>query len=804
MSSPKPDASLPETAARFGAGQSPFRVEDERLLTGRGEFLGDKTFPRQLEMVVVRSPHAYAELAAIDLTRARGMPGVAGIFTAKDLARDGLGAIGFAAIMGDPDGRRFAAPPRFALARECVRYVGDPIAIVVAERLDQAKDAAEAVEIMFAPRPAVTNLREATRRGAPSLWPEAAGNVAGVFEIGDADAVNAAMATAPHAVRLSLVNNRIVPNPMEPRVAVAVYDNESDQLTLHACCQAPHLMRRVLASEVLHLPEDRLRILVSDMGGGFGARIAPYPEEALVLYAARKLARPVRWQAERSELFLAEYHGRDHESDCALALDADGRILALGVDVLANMGAYLSYFGPAIATHTGNRVATGVYQVPALHIRVRCILTTTVPTGPYRGAGRPEAIYRLERLLDVAAAEIGIDPVELRRRNLVPRSAMPYRTAASATYDSGDFRKVLDSAVRIADWAGFPKRRAAARQRGRLLGRGLACHIDTTSGLEPSETVTVEADAEGAITLFSGTQAMGQGLATVYAQMAAARLGVALGAIKLLQGDTERVASGVGSYGSRSLVIGGEAVARGVERLIEQGRRLAAQQLEAAEPDIEFAGGRFFIVGTDRCVSISELARSTESGRLVAADTATAPFCFPNGCCIAEVEIEMETGATELVRLVAVDDVGTVVNPMIVHGQIHGGSAQGVGQALLELCHYDPGSGQLITGSLLDYCLPRADDLPLFQCFTDLSTPATTNMLGAKGAGECGVVGTPPAIVAAVVNALREYGVRHLDMPIRSETIWRVIAAGLKPSGTHPSPQDTAKSLVQRVRPCDE
>jgi len=783
MTWPKPDASAQKAAARFGAGLSPFRVEDARLLTGRGQFLGDRTFPGQLEMVVVRSPHAHAELGAIDVARARGMPGVAGVFTAEDLTRDGLGAMSSAAIIGSTDGRHLAAPPRYALARERARYVGDPVAIVVAERIDQAKDAAEAVEIAFTPQPALTSLREATQCGAPSLWPEATGNVAGVFQIGDADAVDTAMATARHVVRLALVNNRIVPNPMEPRVAIAIYDNESDKLTLHACCQAPHLMRRVLASEVLHITEDRLRILVSDMGGGFGARIAPYSEEALVLYAARKLARPVRWQAERTELFLAEHHGRDHESDCALALDADGRILALQADVLANMGAYLSYFGPAIATHTGNRVATGVYHVPALHIRVRCILTNTVPTGPYRGAGRPEAIYRLERLLDIAAAEIGMDPVELRQRNLVPRHAMPYRTAAGATYDSGDFNEVLDSAVRSADWADFPKRRAAARHRGRLRGRGIACHIDTTSGLEPSETVTVEADAEGVITLLSGTQAMGQGLATTYAQMAAARLGLAIGAITVLQGDTDRVASGIGSYGSRSLVIGGAAVARGVERLIEQGRKVAAQRLEAAEQDIEFADGHFFIVGTDRSVSLSELARSAQSGRLVAEDTATAPFCFPNGCCIAEVEIDMETGTTELVHLLAVDDVGTVVNPMIVHGQIHGGSAQGVGQALLERCHYDPGSGQLITGSLLDYCLPRADDLPAFQCFTNLSTAATTNMLGAKGAGECGVVGTPPAIVAAVVDALRDYGVYHLDMPIRSETIWRAIATGQILSG---------------------
>ena len=770
---------LPDAAAKFGAGRSPLRVEDERLLSGRGQFLGDQNFSNHLEMVVVRSPHAHADLGTIDLARASGMPGIAGIFIADDLAADGLGPMGFPPpIVGGADQGRLAVPQRFALARERVRYVGDPIAIVAAERIDQAKDAAEAIDIAFTPRPSVSNLREATRPGAPSLWTEAAGNVAGMFEIGDAAAVDAVMATAPHVVRLALINNRIVPNPLEPRVAVGVYDHASGQFTLHACCQAPHLLRRVLAREALRLPEDHLRIVVSDMGGGFGARITPYPEEALVLYAARKLRRPVRWQADRSELFLAEYHGRDHESDCALALDADGHILAVRADVLANMGAYVSYFGAAIATHTGNRVATGVYHVPALHIRVRCVLTNTLPTGPYRGAGRPEAIYRLERLLDVAAAEIGMDPIELRRRNLVLRSAMPYRTAANATYDSGNFVKILDTAVSAADWAGFPKRRDAARRQSRLLGRGVACHIDTTSGLEPTETVAVKVDAEGVFTLLSGTQAMGQGLATVYAQIAAARLGVALSAIRLVQGDTERVASGVGSYGSRSLMIGGAAVGRAVERLIENGRKLAAQRLEAAESDIEYSDGKFFIVGTDRTATFGELARWTEPGQVVAMDTATAPFCFPNGCCIVEVEIDKETGAIELKRLTAVDDVGVVVNPAIVHGQIHGGSAQGVGQALFERCHYDASSGQLVTGSLLDYCLPRAADLPPFHSFTDLSTPATTNMFGAKGAGECGVVGAPPAIVAAVVDALGEYGVRHLDMPICSEQVWRLISTG--------------------------
>ena len=779
---------LPDAAAKFGAGRSPLRVEDERLIGGRGQFLGDKSFPEQLEMLVIRSPHAHADLGTINFGRASRMPGIVGIFTANDLEAEGLGPIGFPPpIVGGANEGRLAAPQRFALARGRVRYVGDPIAIVVAERIDQARDAVEAIDITFAPRPSVSNLREATRNDAPSLWAEAAGNVAGVFEIGDAAAVDAVIATAPHVVCLALVNNRIIPNPLEPRVAVGVYDHARNQLTLHACCQAPHLLRRVLARETLRLPEDQLRIMVSDMGGGFGARITPYPEEALVLYAARKLRRPVRWQADRSELFLSDYHGRDHESDCALALDANGRILAMRADVLANMGAYLSYFGAAIATYTGNRVATGVYDVPLLHIRVRCILTNTVPTGPYRGAGRPEAIYRLERLLDVAAAKIGMDPIELRRRNLVPRTVMPYRTAANAIYDSGDFAKILDMAVAAADWAGFPQRRTAARRRGRLLGRGVACHIDTTSGLEPGETVSVEADTEGVITLLSGTQAMGQGLATVYAQIAAARLGVALSAIRLVQGDTERVTSGVGSYGSRSLMIGGAAVGRAVERLIKQGRKLAARRLEAAEADIEYTDGKFFIVGTDRTASFGELARWTDGGRVIAADAAAAPFCFPNGCCIVEVEIDKETGLIELKALTAVDDVGIVLNPMIVHGQIHGGSAQGVGQALLERCHYEWGSGQLVTGSLLDYCLPRATDLPSFKSFTDPSTPATTNMFGAKGAGECGVVGTPPAIVAAVVDALSEFGVRHIDMPIWSEQVWRIIATGQARSGTSDS-----------------
>ncbi len=767
-------------AERFGAGQSPRRVEDERLLTGRGRFIGDQVFPGELAMVVIRSPHAHAELGAVNVSSAKAMPGVAGVFTAEDLVRDGIGPIGFAAVIGGPDNGRMAAPPRFLLAHERVRYVGDPVAIVVADRIDRAKDAAEAVGVAFKPLPAVTCLREATLPGAPLLWPKAGGNVAGSFEMGDRSAVADAMAKAHHVVRLALVNNRVVANPMEPRGAVGLYDQATEKFSLYGCCQAPHLMRRLLTREVLRIPEEALRILVSDMGGGFGARIAPYPEESLVLYAARKLGKPVRWQADRSELFLAEHHGRDHESDCSLAFDANGRVLALEARVLANMGAYLSYFGAAIATRTGNRVATGVYNIPALHITVHCVLTNTASTGPYRGAGRPEAIYRLERLFEVAAAELGIDPVELRRRNLVPRDAIPYRTQAGELYDSGDFGRVLDRALAAADWAGFEHRRAEALMNGRLLGHGLSCHIDTTSGLEPNETASVEVAADGTITLLSGTQAMGQGLATVYTQMAAHRLGVEPAIIAVVQGDTERVPSGVGSYGSRSLMIGGSAIAEGVDALIAQGRKLAAERLEAAESDIGYAEGRFFIRGTDRGTSLAELAQSVSPKTLSAQGTATAPFCFPNGCCVVEAEIDMETGTIRVVRAVAVDDVGTVINPMIVHGQVHGGTAQGIGQALIERCHYDASSGQLMTASFMDYCLPRADDLPFFETVTDATSPATTNRLGAKGAGECGVVGTPPALVAAVIDALRDYGVRQLQMPIRSETIWRILSGKVR------------------------
>ena len=774
----EPGAFDADLAAQFGAGRSGLRIEDERLLTGQGRFIGDRPVAGELAAILVRSPHAHAEIRAINIAPARHLPGVVAIYTGADLARDGIGPFGHAAVIERPGGGPLAAPPRLPLAVGIVRHVGDPVVLVIALTPDQARDAAEAIEIDYDPRPAVIDLRAAVAPLAPVLWPEAPANVAGLYEAGDCQAVDAAMVQARHVVRLSVANNRVIANPLEPRGAVGLYDEASGRYTLHACSQAPHLARQILAQNVLGIAEDRLRILVGDMGGGFGARIAPGPEEALVLYAARKLGRPVRWQAERGELFLTEGHGRDHWSDCELALDGEGRILALRLHVLANMGAYLSFFGAAIATRTGNRIATGVYRIPAFHLVVRCVLTNIVPTGPYRGAGRPEAIHRLERLMDVAAAETGIDPVVLRRRNLVPRAAMPYRTAMGETYDSGDFERALNHVLAAADWDGFESRRAAAARRGKLRGRGVACHIDTTSGMAPTESVVVEAAAEGGITVYSGTQAMGQGLASVYAHMVAHRLGLPLAMVEIVQGDTDRVASGVGSYGSRSLFVGGAAIAHGTQSLLDAARALAATRLEAAEIDLDYADGWFRVAGTDRAVRLFDLARDLPARRIVAAGQATAPFCFPNGACVCEVEIDRETGAVAIVRLVTADDIGTILHPAIVEGQVHGGLAQGAAQALLDSCRFDAGSGQLLSGSLMDYCLPRADDFPFFETSLIEGSPAATNPLGAKGAGECGVVGTPPAVVAAVVDGLRDYGVRHLDMPIRSETVWRILAAG--------------------------
>lgn len=707
------------------------RLEDDRLLTGQGRFVGNISLPGLLHAAVLRSPHAHAVIRSIVTSRAAAMPGVVAVYTADDLVAAGVRPLSFHAVVTRADGQPMDPPPRHALARDRVRYVGEPIALVVAGRRYEAMDALEAIEVVLDPLPAVSGVERAVAKDAPLLWQGAPGNVAGIYEYGDRDAVDAAMRTAKHVVTLRVSNNRIAPGAMEPRACVAQPDAATGRITLHAASQTPHMTRRLLA-EALALPEGAVRVLVRDIGGGFGSKVALYPEDVLAAFAARTLGQPVAWYADRSETFLSDAQGRDHVSFCDLALDAEGRFLALRVRDLADMGAYVSYFGAAIATRTGNRIANGAYHFPALHAEILVVLTNTVPTGPYRGAGRPETVYRLERLIDAAAAQTGIDRVELRRRNLITPASIPYTNVVGQVYDSGNFPRVMARALALADWNGFPARLEDARRRGRLLGRGLAYHIDTTSGVEPSETATIIVEGDE-VTVLSGTQAMGQGLETVYAQLVSEYLGVRPQNVRVVQGDTDAVPSGVGSYGSRSLYIGGSAI-------VMAARALAAR-----------------------------------GGQGSATATATSPFCFPNGCHVCEAEIDPETGVVRIVRYAAVDDVGTVMHPVIVEGQTWGGVVQGIGQALLEHAVYEPDASQPVAGSFMDYAMPRADALRGMDAELDQGSPSTTNVLGAKGAGESGALGAPPAVVSAVVDALRSHGVRHVDMPLWPEKIWRII-----------------------------
>jgi aerobic carbon-monoxide dehydrogenase large subunit len=759
-------------------GQSIRRIEDQRLLTGRGRFTDNLRFDGQAYAAIVRSPHAHADVLSIGKSAAETFNGVLGVFVAADLEAEGIGPLPFFSTIRSVDGGPVSAPPCHALARETVRHVGDPVAVVVASAPDIAQEAADLVEVSYRPRESVTDAAMAIEPSAPQLWVEAPGNVAGVYTVGDERIVAEAMADAAHVIGLTLVNNRIVVVPMEPRTAIGVYDADKDQLVLHCGNQAPHLSRDLLAA-AFGVSADRLRIVIGDVGGGFGAKIVPYREDILVLFAARRLRRPVLWRANRSESFLSDTHGRDQQATVKLGLDRQGRALAYHADVLGNMGAYLSPFGSPIATTTGHRIICGVYDIPQIFLRFRCVLTNSVPTGPYRGAGRPEVIYRLERLFDAAARTCGLDPAEIRRRNLIRHDQIPYRNATGWTYDSGDFVAVLDHALRIADWSGFPERREQSSKKGKLRGRGLACHIDTTSGIALHETATLHLDADGEVELLIGTQAMGQGLATAYAQIVADHLHLSLRRIHVFQGDTDRVPDGGGSYGSRSLYLGGSAVQKASIALSRRLIELAAKFLEAGSEDLTIQDGRILVAGTDRVVAFAELAASQPESAIRCSEKVEAPYTFPNGCYVAEVEIDPETGSPEVVQMTAVDDVGHVVNPMIVHGQVHGGLAQGIGQALWENVVFDAG-GQLLSGSLMDYALPRAAALPKFVAFNDESWPSPNNPLGSKGAGESGAVGAPPAVVSAILDALAPFAVHHLDMPITAEKIWRAIY-GLPP-----------------------
>jgi carbon-monoxide dehydrogenase large subunit len=755
------------------------RLEDQHLMTGRGKFTDDVNLPGQAYAAFARSPHAHARIVRIDATAARAAPGVVAVITGADLVADGVGQMPFSQMHKRPDGAPITAPPRYPLTVDAARYVGHPYAMVIAETRNQAKDAAELVEVEWEELPAVADAVSSARADAPKLWPAAFtpeyGNIAAYYHRGDKAAADEAFAKAHKVVSIRIVNNRIVSNPIEPKAAAAQYDAASGVLTLWCPTQNIHVMRTQLAEAILKMPPDKLRVVTGDLGGGFGTRVWPYPEYAAVAYAARKLGRPVKWLADRSETFVSDNHGRDHVSEASLAIDREHRFTALRIRTYANIGGVISNFGAAVPAMSGARTPTGVYRIPVLDQEVRMMFTNTTPVDAYRGAGRPEAGYLIERLVSRAAMELGVDGVELRRKNFVRPEDMPYTNAAGYTYDCGNFAGVLDKGLAAADWAGFAARKADAKKRGRLYGRGLACYVEVTGSANLTEAVEVTVTGEGKVIVVSGTQAMGTSLWTSYAQIVAERLGVAPEAVTVIQGDTAIVKTGGGSGGSRSLQVGGAAVLAGANAAVEAGRKLAAGALEAAEGDIEFRAGRFVIGGTDRGIGLFELAAKQPGAKLAVSASETAKDqTWPNGCQVAEVEIEPDTGIVRVVRHVAVDDIGRVMNPLIAHGQVHGGIGQGIGQALVESTVYDA-NGQLLTGSFMDYAMPRADDMPDFEGGFDESTPTALNVLGAKGVGESGTHGAVPAVVNAVIDALAELGIREIDMPITREKVWQAI-----------------------------
>ena len=768
---------------QFGIGQPVRRVEDQRFLTGRGHYIDDLVRPRQAYAYMLRSPHAHARLGAIDTSAAAAAPGVVAVLTGDDLARDGLGPIPCLGALTNRDGSAPVTPARPAMVRDRVRHVGDTVAMVVGETLAAARDAAELIAVDYETLPVVVETAGALDPGQPLVWDEMPGNLAFDWGVGDPAAVERAMANARHRVGIELVNNRIVVISMEPRGAIGEYDTGDDSYVLWSSTQGSHLLRSQLAESIFNVPENRIRVVTQDVGGGFGMKAFLYPEHVLVLWAAKRLGRPVKWTPERSDAFMTDTQGRDNVTRLELALDGDLRFLGLSVTNIANMGAYLSNFAPEIPTHSGAVMYSGVYAIPAISVVVKGVFTNTVPVDAYRGAGRPEAAYALERLVDLAARRLGVAPQELRRRNFIRPQAMPYVTPLGLVYDSGDFARNMEDALAAADIAGFDGRRSAAAVRGRCRGLGHAVYIEQ-SGMPPDEFAELRFDPSGTLTLLMGTQSSGQGHQTAYAQLAADRLGLALDKIRVVQGDTAAISFGRGTGGSRSLPVGGASVDAAAQKLIAKGRRIAAHLLEAAEADLDFSDGMFRIAGTDRQIGIAAVARAAfdpsqlpdgiepgfaESGHF----TPPAPT-FPNGCHVCEVEVEPGTGNVEIIRYLVVDDFGTVVNPLLLRGQVQGGVAQGVGQAMLERTVFDPGTGQLMTGSLSDYCLPRAADLPAID-FSYNVVPCRTNPLGLKGAGEAGAIGAPPALVNAIVDALAPLGIEHIDMPVTPERLWQAI-----------------------------
>jgi len=766
--------------SEFGIGKPVRRVEDVAFLTGNGNYVDDISLPAQSHAYILRSPHPHAEIRSILLEEAAGSPGVLAVLTGDDVATDGLGGIPCTQLTsggGWLPGNNTFQP---LLAQGRVRFVGEGVAMVIAETRDQAMDAAALIEIDYAPLAFVTDAREAAGADAPQVWEDAGENICFQMNVGDKDAVDEAMAKAHSVHTISAYSNRIAACPLEPRVTLGDYRN--GRYELHTTCQKPHTVRQLLAGAVFHTSEEDLHVICPDVGGGFGLKGTVYVEDALVIWAARKLGRPVKWIASREEGLLADTHARDQRNDGEIALDDVGNIIALRVNMTTNVGAYLS-ISALVPTARSVMNMSNVYAIPAIHVAAKSVFTHTTPLGPYRGAGLPEAVYVVERLMDVAARERGVDPAELRRRNFIQPDAMPYKTPLQYVYDSGEFESVLDQCLAAAGRNGFEARRAEAATRGKLRGLGLGFYIEAITAF--SERMEIRVNGNGDVTILAGTFSYGQGHATVYAQMVHDWLGVPLEQVRLVQGDTDRVSMGRGSFGSRSITMGGSALRLAADKIVEKGKMLAAHMLEAAETDIEFAGGQFTVHGTDKSVSLSEVARKSfahvglplGSGiGLEGAGYYDGPFNFPNGCHACEVEIDPETGQVSVENFVSVDDAGVVINPLLTEGQIHGAIAQGLGQALMENIAIDPATGQNLSGSLMDYALPRAGDLPDFN--TKFRPAATqSNPIGVKGAGENGCVGAPPALVNAVLDALSLVEVKGLEMPLTGEAIWRAINA---------------------------
>jgi aerobic carbon-monoxide dehydrogenase large subunit len=775
-----------------GVGARVARKEDRRFITGAGRYVDDMVVPGMKHAAFVRSPHAHAQIKKIDVKKAQAMPGVIGVLTGKELKADGIGNLICGWMIHSKDGSPMKMGAWSPLAFDRVRYVGDAVVVVVAETKGQARDAAEAVDITYKELKAVVDAPKALERSAPQIHPEADNNLIFDWELGDSTATNAAIKAAAHVTRMKIVNNRLVPNAMEPRAALGYYDKAEDHYTCWTTSQNPHLARLVMSAFYNVAPENKLRVIAPDVGGGFGSKIYIYPEEIICLWASKKTGVPVKWVADRTESLLTDAHGRDHVSTVEMAFDKDNRITGLKVDTIANLGAYMSLFSSCVPTYLYATLLSGQYDIPAIHANVRAVYTNTAPVDAYRGAGRPEATYLLERTMETAARELGVSPAELRRKNFT--TSFPHQTPVIMNYDAGDYAASLDAAMAAADYAGFAKRKADAAKRGKLRGIGLSNYIEAC-GLAPSaavgslgagvglwESAEVRVNAAGTIEVLTGSHSHGQGHETTFAQLVNQRFGVPIDSVSIVHGDTDKVQMGMGTYGSRSGAVGMSAVAKALDKVEAKAKKIAAHLLEADEGDIVIENGALKVTGTDKSVPWFQMALAAytahnlpggmEPGLKETSFYDPSNFTFPAGCYVCEVEIDPETGVTEIVQFVAADDFGNIINPMIVEGQVHGGVAQGIGQALLEGTRYDA-SGQLLTASYMDYAMPRADDLPSFKVSTS-NTPCPGNPLGIKGCGEAGAIGSPPAVINAITDAI---GITDIAMPASPSTVWAAIRA---------------------------